>query len=213
MCRRDLRRRRRWHSVHHLTERTILVEPPVVRIAPLSLPSLPPPSLFLLHNSCCGRELVAAAMSSQQLTPPTEPRLGSVVTEKLPVFHHPHRLPSMTPVSAIPPVASGWQCSHAFPPPPRSRHIVLDDSVCVCVCVCVCLTAGRNTNCLESATLSPSLSTTVWHRLTPVDTREREREVEKAGGEGEGLRKKRKQKKKDGRENLMQREGGGGGNI
>ena len=163
-----------------------------------SLPSLLPPSLplFLLHNSCCGRELVAAAMSSQQLTPPTEPRLGSVITEKLPVFHHPHRLPSVTPVTAIPPVASGWQCSHAFPPPSVQTHC--PRWLCVCVCVCVCLTAGRNTNCLESATLSPSLSTTVWHWLTPVDTREGERERERERGReggrgGEGLRKKRKQ--------------------
>lgn len=58
---------------------------------------LPPFPFFLLHNSCCGRELVATAMSSQQLTPPTRPRLGSAVTEKLPVFHHPLCLPSVTP--------------------------------------------------------------------------------------------------------------------
>lgn len=99
----------------------------------------------------------------------------------------------MTPAAAIPPVASGWQRNHVFFPP-QPRHIVLIDSVCVC------LTAGRNTNRLESL----SLSTTVWRWLTPIDTRERENERrEMEGGKGEGLRKKGN--KKEGRENLMQR--------
>ncbi|CAB1433319.1 unnamed protein product [Pleuronectes platessa] len=51
---------------------------------PSPLSSLPPLPFFLLHNSRRGRELVAAAMSSQQLTPPTRTWLGSAVTEKLP---------------------------------------------------------------------------------------------------------------------------------
>lgn len=162
---------RRAHHPH----RNLLLFTPL----PSFSPTVPP---FLLHNSCCGRELVSG---SNELTAahPAHPASAGF-TEKQPVFHHPRRLHSVTLTVVIPALPSRWQPSHAFSP-----HLNPDTLSSLTVCLLV--TAARNTNRLESATLSlsNSLGPACTSRHKPQrkggeGRRERGKQGAKKGGEG-----------------------------
>lgn len=70
--------------------------------------------------SCCSHlslpfSCIIASVSSQLHAPPTGLSLGSAITEKPSVFHHPlSSPPRWPPAAAIPAVTAGWQPNHAF---------------------------------------------------------------------------------------------------